>query len=205
MAPIALTEFIMSKKSIDDQRWNEAQQAEKPHHIADSLSHSYTHYDKIYDMYFQYLNIEKQNLKQKSIAEIGPARIPGLFFCKNYSKSYVIEPTYYPETDEYYRGKNIVRIFEKAENCKFPQTDEIWLLNLLQHVQDPDKLIALCKKNAKTIKFFEPIDYPISVEHPFTFSFEDYVEYFGNSVKRYTPVPGFHQANCVYGVYENNW
>ena len=86
MAPIALTEFIMSKKSIDDQRWNEAQQAEKPHHIADSLSHSYTHYDKIYDMYFQYLNIEKQNLKQKSIAEIGPARIPGLFFCKNYSK-----------------------------------------------------------------------------------------------------------------------
>ena len=74
---------------------------------------------------------------------------------------------------------------------------------VMQHVKNPDVLIEKAKKYAKVIRFFEPIDCPTNLEHPFTFSADDYRKYFGDSVKIYSSIgePNFHGATCVYGVY----
>jgi len=197
----------MLKEAVSEQRWLEAQAGEKLGHITQTIDDAYEHYKISYNYYFSYLDINKGDLKQKSIAELGCARISALFFCNNYNTSYVLEPTHYPESDKFYEGKNIVRIYERAEVCKFPTVDEVWLFNVLDHVQDPDKIINLCKKHSKVIKFFEPIDTGTNNEHPFTFSMEDYEYYFGDCVKLYHRQNNehlsraFHEANCAYGIY----
>ena len=202
MVLTAHMEYIMFKEPISNERWEFAQDGEKFGHIEKPVEQSYADFKINYNYYFEYLNINNADLQKKSIAEIGCARISALFFCNNYSKSYVIEPTYYPEADKYYDGKDIVKIHERAEQCNFPKVDEVWMLNLLQHVQSPDLIIEKAKQNSKIIRFFEPIDYPTNDQHPFSFSLDDYKKYFGDCVKLYVGRPGFHQANCAYGVYE---
>jgi len=90
------------------------------------------------------------------------------------------------------------------EECESPKVDEIWLLNLMQHVKDPDLLIEKAKKNSRVIRFFEPINLPTDNQHPFSFSENDYKEYFGDCVKIYNSIgeKNFHTATCAYGVYE---
>lgn len=195
------------KTPITEKRWKEAQEKEIHHHLVESLDHSFHHYSIAYQKYFKYLGINSLDLEGKSIVEIGPAIIPSLLFCENYSKSYIIEPIEYPQTNHLYKDKlNISFIREPAEKCKFPEVDEVWIFNLMQHVQDPDLLIKVCKENSKIIRFFEPIDYPVSIDHPFSYSFEDYVDYFGSCVREYKPneLEGFHTSRCAYGIYECN-
>jgi hypothetical protein len=198
----------MKHERVSDERWHSAQSGERREHITEPIESSYEHYKVTYNYYFDYLEIDSSDLKQKSICEIGCARISSLFFCNNYSTSYVIEPTYYPEADKYYEGKNIVRIYDRTEICKFPKVNEVWLFNVLDHVQDPNLIVDLCKKNADIIRFFEPINCGTNNEHPFTFSFKDYEDYFGQCVKLYTcpgkehPSRKFHGADCAYGVYK---
>jgi 2-polyprenyl-3-methyl-5-hydroxy-6-metoxy-1,4-benzoquinol methylase len=114
-----------------------------------------------------------------------------------------VEPLTFEGVKPYYDGKNIEFINEIYEDCDSPTVDEIWFLNVLQHVKNPDHLIEKAKKHSKVIKFFEPINTEINNEHPFSFSEEDYKYYFGDSVKLYTPNDvNFHNAFCVYGIYK---
>jgi hypothetical protein len=192
----------MLKEPITQQRWEEAQVGEKKFHDDVNNEESYANYKGAYKYYFKYLDINS-DLKGKSIIEIGPAKFAGLLYCENYDKSYIVEPTPYDNIDSYYEGKNLEFIRELYEDCDSPKVDEVWIFNLMQHVKNPDELIEKAKKYAKVIRFFEPIDLPTNLEHPFTFSADDYRKYFGDSVKIYSSIgePNFHGATCVYGVY----
>lgn len=192
----------MIKQSIDKNRWELAQKEEKLHHIHESVIDSFNKWLKIYDFYFRYLDIDV-DLKGKTILEIGSARISALLYCKNYGPSYIVEPTRYEDTEHMYEGKDIKFIREIYEECESPVVDEIWLFNVLQHIVDPDVFIEKCKKSGKLIRFFEPINTQIEVHHPHSFTFEDYVKYFGDSVKKYNgSTEAFHTADCVFGKYE---
>ena len=96
-----------------------------------------------------------------------------------------------------------LRTIQRIENGETNPTGESLkrLSNALN--VNPDELIEKAKKYAKVIRFFEPIDLPTNLEHPFTFSADDYRKYFGDSVKIYSSIgePNFHGATCVYGVY----
>ena len=191
----------MLKNEITQERWEEAQKGEISHHINEPLESSYNHYGEIYEKYFSYLDINK-DLNGKSVMEIGPARFAGLLYCNNYEKSYVVEPLTFDGILPYYEGKNIDFIHQLYEDCDSPIVDEIWFLNVLQHVKNPDELIEKAKKHSKVIKFFEPINTEINTEHPFSFSEDDYKFYFKDSVMLYTPNDtNFHNASCVYGIY----
>ena len=193
----------MLKQGISQKRWEEAQSNEISHHISESIESSYEHYRKVYEKYFKYLDINK-DLNDKSIMEIGPARFAALIYCNNYDKSYIVEPLKFDGISPYYKDKNIKFIHELYEDCDSPNVDEIWFLNVLQHVRNPDDLIAKAKKHSNVIRFFEPINTKINIEHPFSFSYNDYKYYFGDSVKIYDPLEeqNFHNASCVYGVYK---
>lgn len=192
------------KQAISLDRWEQAQTGEKRFHIAEPVETSYENYKLAYSYYFKYLGIDK-DLKGKSIIEIGPGRISSLLFCENRGKSYIIEPTVYEGIDHLYQDPELILVRERAEDFHFPLVDEVWMFNLLQHVQDPDFLISKCKKNSKIIRFFEPVDLPTDNEHPFSFSRDDFYSYFGDCIKDYVSIgePNFHGARCVYGVYES--
>jgi hypothetical protein len=192
----------MVKEPINKDRWVIAQEEEKLHHIHESTEDSLNKWKDIYDFYFRYLEINL-DLNNKTILEIGPARVSALLYCNNYGPSFIVEPTKYDDTEHLYINKDITFIRDLYEDCESPIVDEIWLFNVLQHIQNPDLFIDKCKKSAKIIKFFEPINTPIETHHPHSFTFDDYVNYFGDSVKLYEgSTETFHTADCVYGVYE---
>jgi hypothetical protein len=190
------------KTEITHERWVQANEGEKKFHDKHTVEFSLKHYENSFNWYFKYLDIQK-DLNGKSVLEIGPAKCAGLLYCKNFSSAYVVEPTPYADTETLYREKNIKVIRELYEDSTPPFVDEVWILNLLQHVKAPDKIVAKAKESSKCIKFFEPLDMGTDNEHPHSFSLEDMKEYFGDSVQIYTPsgIPGFHGARCAYGTY----
>lgn len=193
----------MSKTKITEEKWFEAQTEEKKYHIHESLERSINFYKNLYGHYFSYLNINK-NLEGKTILEIGPAKISALIFCENYNPSYIVEPIVFNDVSELYKNLPITFIRDMFEKCEPPIVDEIWLLNVMQHVLDPDTLIEKAKKHSKIIKFFEPINTGIYVHHPHSFTLDDYKSYFGNCVQYYGGHnSNFHTAECAYGIYQN--
>jgi len=197
---------VMVPISMD--AWNVAQKAEKEYwQKSEPIETMVKKFAITYDKYFKYLDIP-YDLQNKSVIEIGPAKIAGLSYCKNYTKSYVIEPLVFDDTIKYYEDKpNIVFIREPAEKCEFPKADEAWIFNLLQHVIDPVTIINRCKQNVKIIRFFEAIDTGTNEIHPFAFSFDFFCEQFGKeNVKLYRGGSGgeeFHGSDCAYGVWES--
>lgn len=194
----------MLKNKISDERWQQAQNGELACHVHESVEQSYKNYESAYKYYFKYLSINP-DLEGKSVIEVGPARVAALLFCKNYSKSYIVEPIAYDGVAELYSGKTIEFVRQPFENCEIPKCDEVWLLNVLQHVKDPDAFVNTAKKLADTIRFFEPINTEINNEHPFSFSLDDYKFYFGDCVKHYRHSgEPFHTADCAYGIYRGS-
>ncbi len=192
----------MLKNEISEERWKQAQAGELACHIHESVDQSYKNYESAYKCYFKYLEIEP-DLQGKSIIEVGPARVAALLFCHNYSKSYIVEPIAYDGVADLYSDKNIEFVRDAFEDCEIPKCDEVWLLNVLQHVKSPDVFIETAKKSADVIRFFEPINTEINNEHPFSFSLDDYKVYFGDAVKHYKHIgEPFHTADCAYGIYK---
>lgn len=190
---------------ITKKRWDEAQKAERICHDEflekageDGVRQ---HYGKTYGRYFSHLGIDP-NITDRTIIEIGCADFPALEWCAPCTKGYLVEPLPSPIL------KNLVDSFDhleliqsKVEDITLPQADEVWLLNVLQHVVDPDLFIEKCKEAAPVIRFFEPIDWPIEIYHPHTFDFEYFKGHFPQA-ERYTGTePDFHSAHCAYGTW----
>jgi hypothetical protein len=189
--------------AITQERWNEAQIAERKAHIH-SFEDGRAWYGKIYQRYFDYIGLSL-DVQGKSILEIGCADFPALGYCHNIGKSYIIEPMPSDYLNRMIEGKDITLFKEPCEELTLPKVDEVWLLNVLQHVIDPDVIINQCKDAAKVIRFFEPINYPIEPCHPHQFTLDYFRGHFGDCVKHYpmNPTePEFHTWENAYGVYE---
>lgn len=194
----------MSKK-ISQQRWAEAQEAERICHdnflAKAGIEGVKAHYADSYCRYFSYLGIDLDE-RDKVIMEIGCADFPALQICA-VKKGILVEPLPSPilkEIVEHY--PNLELIQDKVEDIDLPECDEIWLLNVMQHVVDPDLFIEKCKKAAKVIRFFEPIDWPIEIYHPHTFDFNWYLKHFPEAKRYEGTEKNFHTAHCAYGIWE---
>lgn len=182
-------------------RWLEAQEAERKCHSM-TLMKGLRYYQQVYSKYFSYLNINP-NLKNKTIVEVGPADFPALYYCENY-RGIIVEPMESEYLNLICQHKNIYRIAKPLEECALPKADEIWLLNVMQHVIDPELFVHKCKEAACTIRFFEPINYPVCVYHPHSFTIDDFKQFF-NNVNLYTDrLPCFFDGDCAYGVWSLN-
>lgn len=194
----------MSKK-ITIERWQEAQKAERVCHNnfleragEDEVR---AHYKGTYDRYFHRLGLN-YNQKKKSIIEIGCADYPALEHCEVF-EGILIEPM--PSKilkDLVKQRENLELISRPVEEITLPKCDEIWLLNVMQHVIDPDLFIEKCKEAAEVIRFFEPIDWPIEIYHPHTFDFEYFKGHFPEAKRYNGDEKGFHTAHCAYGIWE---
>lgn len=184
--------------AISKDQWLIAQTAEKEMHTM-SYEEGSKHYKHSYDCYFKYLGIG-YNHSTKTIIEIGCADFPALEHCK-VLKGICVEPMPSSILKEIAKRKKLEIIQAPVEEIDLPKCDEIWLLNVMQHIIDPDLFVSRCKDAAKIIRYFEPIDYPTCIYHPHTFTLNQFKNWF-NDAKRYNDkVPGFHEAECAYGTW----
>ena len=186
-------------KKITKKKWKEAQEAEAPFHQY-SMEEGLRLYGFSYSNHFRYLDIP-EDLGYRTIIEVGCAGFPALNWRKNY-KGIVIEPLNTETLKTICKGKNILWIKEPVEELDMPKCDELWLFNVMQHIQDPELFIEKCKESANVIKWFEPIDYPVCVYHPHTFSREDFIRWFGHTQIYKDFVPHFHDAICSFGTWK---
>ena len=194
-----------------NERWKEAQQAEKAAHEADPNNNA-AHYAETYKIYMKYVGLGT-DLHGLHVIEIGPGHYPALQICTNYDQSMIIEPMFSKSVNDFVHGKDIILEPIGLEHINpeylaamltgMPGTKEVWLFNVLQHVIDPDLFVKRCKYMADRIRFFEPINVPTSAHHPHTFTGDDYINWFGVETKFYKggTEPGFHTADCAYGVW----
>jgi hypothetical protein len=181
--------------AISQSRWQEAQAAELA-----VVQYEREHSRRSYEHIFDYLGISFDQ-KGKSIVEIGCGAYPALAFCGEPNNGMlIVEPLYFQSLQD--SGIPWARM--AFEDMDLLPCDEVWIYNALQHVRDPELVIAKAKQSAPVIRFFEPVDYPTCVYHPHTFTQADFERWFNGSVKRYTDrLPGFFDADCVYGTWAN--
>jgi hypothetical protein len=191
---------------ISEKRWEVAQLAEREQHIMDSIEGA-IHYGRAYHHYFRFVGLG-HDLHGLNVIEIGPADFPALQTCINYN-GIIVEPMPSEHLKRFCEENGVTLITEAWEDVQcLPdkntnQVREIWLFNVMQHVKDPVVFIDKCKNCADRIRFFEPIDQPITAYHPHTYTLADYHAFFGECVNLYNgkSVEGFHEADCAYGIW----
>ena len=105
---------------VDETAWDKAQEAERLQHNMEQKQ-AIEHYRKSYAQYFAHLGIDT-DLSGRCIAEIGPADVPGLFYCVGTEKSFVVEPM--PSDILPNLGVKVRKA--KAENVDYSKVDEVW-------------------------------------------------------------------------------
>jgi hypothetical protein len=123
------------------------------------------------------------NIEGRSVLDIGGGPASLLLKTVNPGRRVVIDPCPYPEWIlsryeqcgiEYYNytGEEYLRFSAYKGQPTSPlrevHFDECWIYNVLQHVQEPEKIIANARKSADIIRLFEWIDMPASIGHPHT-------------------------------------
>ena len=195
---------IEVKPAITHERWEQAQKAEREQHAMDVIEGA-IHYGRAYKNYFKYLGLGN-NLHGLNVIEVGPAGFPALATCVNWGTAIIVEPMVSEillNTCKEYGFELCDIPFESIEFKEQSGITEVWLLNVMQHVIDPEAFIQKAKQVADRIRFFEPIDQPVTSYHPHTYSLKDYQRWFGGCVNLYVggSTEGFHQADCAYGVW----
>lgn len=188
---------------MDREKWNKAQIAERNAH-AGTYEHGVVVYKESYRQYFERLGCGF-DITGKTIMEIGCADFPALSYCNGYKHGHIIEPMPSWMLDKQIEGRPITLHRTPAEDMPVIPVDEVWILNVYQHVINPDKLFEYAKQCGDIVRFFEPIDLPLDECHLHSFGIEDFERHFGDCVKLYKSAPGvknFHTADCAYGVWQ---
>jgi len=77
----------------------------------------------------------------------------------------VIDPAEYPEAER------VDRVRVCAEDYDGPRRIEVWGYNVLQHVRDPERVMAVARTKAyRRIRWFDVVDTPIYPVHPHSIS-----------------------------------
>lgn len=194
-------------KPISFDRWLVAQSEERELHNK-TLEEGVHHYQIAYGHNFRYLDIDPDK-KQIGVCEIGCADFPALRYVNKGPACVIVEPMPSEYLKSFCNENNVLLItnlFEAMPDNLNPPNNasEIWMFNVLQHVQDPELFIQKAKR-AKTIRYFEPIDTAITNYHPHSFTKHDFDWWFPEVNKYYNETTNqcFHDGPCCYGVWEN--
>lgn len=145
------------------------------------------------------------DVEGKRIVDIGGGVISLLLKCKNKGhKCTVVDPLLKKApkwvTDRY-RSSNILPRTSKAENFKSSEPfDEIWLYNVLQHVQDPESVLKNIRKLAPVIRIFEWLNTPPHEGHPHTITKEMIDQSLGIDLEVVKDEPEFRSGFRIAGV-----
>jgi hypothetical protein len=149
------------------------------------------------------------DLKKVSVLDIGGGPVSMLLKCINKGKVAVIDPCDYPYwVDTRYKKAEILYEKRKGEDLLLGRTDqiidEIWIYNVLQHVDNPKLIIENAKKVSKIIRIFEWIDTWVSPGHPHVLKEKTLNEWLGGVGKvEQLNESGCH-GNSYFGVFKGS-
>ena len=79
------------------------------------------------------------------------------------------------ETKAKYAAANVALHHGKAEDFEpADHFDEGWMYNCLQHVDEPDKVMAMLLRSVDSVRIFEWVDMPVYEGHPHTLKVEQF-------------------------------
>lgn len=149
----------------------------------------------------QYFSFDAGN---KRILDIGGGPTSMLLKTYNLQAGLVCDPIDYPQwTKDRYAIKNIDVQVIPGEEVNESGWDEVWIYNVLQHTEDPQKIIDNAKKAAPVLRIFEWIDIPPHEGHPHMLTEENLNNWIG-SVGETTILDGENgcYGRAYYGVFK---
>lgn len=94
----------------------------------------------------------------RSVLDIGGGPTSLLLKCDNV-RGIIVDPLEYPQwVYERYKLAGIEYKRGKGEDIDATGFDEVWLYNVLQHVEDPQRVIQNARKAGKVVRIFEWVD-----------------------------------------------
>lgn len=108
------------------------------------------------------------DLKGLSVLDIGGGPTSMLLKSVNCAGSWVVDPCPYPEwIGTRYTSAGIRQWQGPGERFRTElRFDEVWIYNVLQHVEDPEQVIATAKLHAPRLRMFEWVNTPPMLGHP---------------------------------------
>lgn len=99
------------------------------------------------------------------VLDVGGGPCSLLLKCRNV-KGVVIDPLPFPAwVLERYKLVSIEFMQMAAEDLDAEDFDEVWIYNVLQHVQSPELVISNAQRAARLIRIFEWVDTPMNEGH----------------------------------------
>jgi 2-polyprenyl-3-methyl-5-hydroxy-6-metoxy-1,4-benzoquinol methylase len=149
------------------------------------------------------------NLENKKILDIGGGGYSLLLKCLNIGEgSIVSDPLMSKHPDwvrQRYLSLGVIPAAFKGEdlvdNLNGFIFDEVWLYNVLEHVENPEKIISNAKKLGKVIRIFEWLDTRINVGHIHSLeevSLNNWLDGYG---KVENIARGGANGKCYYGLF----
>lgn len=123
------------------------------------------------------------DVRGKKILDIGGGPVSLLLKCRNLAKgSKVVDPCEYPYWVKLrYASAGIDYQRMPAEKINEEGYDEVWIYNVLQHVEDPELIIKNALKAGKVLRIFEWVDIPPHEGHPHMLTEEKLNEWIGKA------------------------
>ena len=146
------------------------------------------------------------DMKGKSVLDIGGGPVSLLLKCQNLKKGKVVDPCKFPRwVKSRYKAAGIEFEEKKGEDIKEKGWDEVWIYNVLQHVEDPKKVIENAKKAGRIIRIFEWVEISQSEGHLHTLTEERLNEWLGGEGKTEV-LKGQNTCfgKCYYGIFKGD-
>lgn len=138
---------------------------------ANTLGEQFKHPTYARLMGMQFINDGGRYLIAKpglSILDIGGGPVSMLLNTRGATRRTVVDPCPYPVwTKTRYEDAGVELVRGPAEEFASDHLyDEAWCYNVLQHVQDPQQVINIMRRQARVVRLFEWVDIPIHPGHP---------------------------------------
>jgi len=123
-------------------------------------------------------------MNNERVLDIGGGPSSLLLKCENV-RGTVVDPCDYPKwVGQRYKEAHIDYYKWKGEDIPcIDEWDEVWIYNVLQHTEDPQKVIQNAKKLGKIIRIFEWVNMGINDGHLHSFTREQLEEWLGGTGK----------------------
>lgn len=147
-------------------------------------------------------------VSNKVILDIGGGPTSMLLKCINLGHGVVIDPCKYPSwIEERYNAAWIGYTIQNGESIGVENStifDEVWIYNVLQHTQDPQKIITNARKISKIIRIFEWVDTDITPGHPHSLKADKLDEWLGGIGKVEDINESGCHGRCYYGIFKGD-
>lgn len=143
------------------------------------------------------------DLEGRSVLDIGGGPASMLLKCVSGGVLAVVDPCPYPAwTRQRYAAAGITLHVEPAESFSTRQKfDEVWIYNVLQHVEDPEAVLATARAHASILRIFEWIDLPPSPGHPHMLTVESLDRWINSEAINEFGVGPVNENGCVGTAY----